>query len=303
MAEGDTITKKSKETMLHRMYTENASLSSTQYLPPTRFKVGVSNQTPNIEDTDLLNAIPISDGTINDDGSNNFTGSSGGDNSTNNTTIFKQGANASDDTAQNLIANTSNATKQWTLSSLDNNVVSSQYLSQFLYIADSDILAKFLSSGTCLELRYGSDASNYYSKTYEASDLSTGWNLLMTGLVSDLTATGSPGTLSRFDIIVTTNNATDTFSTDELVYDLLRQWESIDLYKDFAVGYPEIDDVNLSVKLRCYLTTLEANGYLIDSVATFNEDTVPLMFDESTITGESKSDTDEFAFVIVNWAN
>ena len=54
----------------------------------------------------------------NDDGSNAFTGSSGGDNSTDNTSVFKEGGGNTDVTAQNLIANDTNADKIWVISDL-----------------------------------------------------------------------------------------------------------------------------------------------------------------------------------------
>ena len=55
----------------------------------SQFKVGIGTTTPTGTDTDLEIAIPILDGTTNDDGSNTLTGRSGGDTSTKNTSIFK----------------------------------------------------------------------------------------------------------------------------------------------------------------------------------------------------------------------
>ena len=92
--------------------------ASPTFTAPTVFKVGQDQSTPLVTATDLTNAVPISNGTVNDNGDNTLTGSSGGDNSTDNTTTFKPGAGVSVVTSQNLIANNTNATKIWTISNL-----------------------------------------------------------------------------------------------------------------------------------------------------------------------------------------
>jgi len=308
MTNGSIINTNGKKILLYRGNTENGSLSSTEYLPLSQFKVGVDNSTPNIANNDLDNPIPISNGTVCDDGSNNLTGSDGGDNTTDNILTYKEGAGVVDATAQNLIANDTNATKKWEIADLTTNganAVSTKYISQWLYIRTDDLgvtLAKFKSSGTCLEIRLGADTTaNYYSQTLEASDLAVGWNLLCdNALLSTWTTVGTPGTLNNFAIIITTNNATDEFIEGDVIYDLLRQWEASDLTKDFTTSYPTIDLTNLEVTTRAYLTSLEANGFLIDGLGFFNEDTSPLMGSEDTMDGASKSDTDEFAFVVVD---
>ena len=101
--------------IMDRAYNDDGS---TTYTAPTEFKVGQDQTTPEQTDTDLDNPVPIANGTINDDGDNQLTGSSGGDNTTDNTTTFKPGGGVSDDTAQDLIANDTNATKIWTIADL-----------------------------------------------------------------------------------------------------------------------------------------------------------------------------------------
>lgn len=304
MTNNSIRTTKGKNTFLYRAYTGNGSLSSTQYLPTTKFKIGRNSNTINVADTDLTEPIPITDGTVNDDGSNQLTGSNGGDNSTDNTTTYKQGAGQSDNTSQNLIANGTNATKTWTISNLASagtNMTGTQPASLWLYIKDATALAKFLTSGTAIEIKFGSDSSNYYSKTYEASDLSTGWNYLSTQTtnIEDLTETGTvSGNIDTFIIEITTNNATDTFVAGDVVYDLLRQWQSSNLIKDFTSGYPDINFVTNEVTIRCFIASTEANGFNIDSLGDFNQDTTPLLLGEDNFEDESKSDTDEFAFII-----
>lgn len=139
MANGSLIVE--KKILLNRAYK-----STPDYTVPSQFKVGTANGTPAIGDTDLDVPIPITDGTVNDDGSNQLTGSSGGDNTTDNTSIFKPGAGVSDDTAQNLIANGTNVSKVWSIANLaanGTNITGTQPVGYWLYIADATALAKF----------------------------------------------------------------------------------------------------------------------------------------------------------------
>lgn len=302
MATGSTITTNGKKVLLYRTYTENGNLSSTQYLAPTQFRVGINNGTPLAADTSIDEAIPIEDGTVLDDGSNNLTGSSGADNSTDNTSTYKDGAGQTDVTAQNLIANDTNALKIWTytLSTFGN---SAQYTGLWLYIKDSTALAKFKSSGTAVEIKLGSDSSNYYSETWTAASLTTGWNWLNgnTDTLGDWTETGTvSGNIDTFIIEITTNNATDTFATGDVVYDLLRQWQASDLIEDIDVNYPSINFTTLEATTRCTLLTTKANGFLINGLEIRNEDTSPLMLSEDTVVADSKSDTDEFVYTVID---
>ena len=68
--------------------------------------------------------------------------------------------------------------------------------------------------------------------------------------------------------------------------------------KDFVTDYPSIDLTNNEITTRCYLNSLEANGNDINAVGIFNEDSSPLLFSEDVMTAESKSNTDEFAYII-----
>jgi hypothetical protein len=301
MANGSNIKTIGKTILLYRGYTPNGSLSSTQYLAPTKFKVGVNNTTPLVSKTDLDYPVPIEDGRINDDGSNTLTGSNGGDNTTDNTTTYKEGAGNTDNTAQNLITTGSNTTKTWTISNLATAgtvIDDSKYCGLWIYIKDATALAKFKTSGTCLEIKLGSDSSNYYSETFEVSDLSVGWNWLSLGIVSDLTETGTvSGSIDTFIIDIITNNAADDFVAGDVIYDLLRIWEYSDTVQSFVSGYPSLDTTNNEVTTRGYLNSLKANGFDINGVGVVNEDTIPLMFSEDTITSESKSLTDEFIII------
>jgi hypothetical protein len=68
--------------------------------------------------------------------------------------------------------------------------------------------------------------------------------------------------------------------------------------KDFVSGYPSLDFTNLEVTTRCFLTSLEANGNDINALGLFNEDSSALMQSIDVFNAESKSNTDEFVFVV-----
>lgn len=294
------ITDLGKNVILDRSY-----ISSPSYTVPSKFKVGVNQATPSSGDTDITYPIPVENGTVNDDGSNTLTGSSGGDNSTDNTTRYKAGAGLSDNTAQNLIANNTNAIKIWTIANLaaaGTNATATYYTGLWLYISDSTTLAKFKSSGTCLEIKLGSDSSNYYSITFELTDLSTGWNWITdSGVLNTWTETGTvSGNIDTFIIQITTNNATDQFTTGNVVFDLLRQWQESDLYFTYSSGYPVVNEVANTVTMRGVLTSVKANGFPLTGLGNFNTDTPSKLTDVDKFDEESKDDTDEIVFELVN---
>jgi hypothetical protein len=265
----------------------------------SQIMVGIGTGSASIFDTSLEIPVPISDGTVNDNGDNQLTGSLGGDNTTDNTTTFKQGAGENDDTSQNLIANSSNVLKKWTISDLSvngNNIIGTQPVALWLYIKDSTTFTKFKTSGTALEIKLGSDSSNYYSLTKESSNLSVGWNWI-TSLsinVEDLTETGTvSGNIDTFIIEITTNNATDTFSTGDVVYDLLRQWQDSDLVKTFN-SPATYNSFTKEINSFTTLNLLEANGFLISEILIRNSDATG--WSRDTITPFSKSNTEELKF-------
>ncbi len=296
----DMKTSNGLKVVMNRAFKYNPS-----YKEPSKFKIGRANGTPIISDTDIDMAIPLLDGTVNDDGSNTLTGSSGGDNSTANTTTFKAGAGETDVTAQNLIGNATNATKIWTiadLSSAGNVMTADQPFGLWLKILDAAALAKFLSAGTCLEIKLGSDSSNYYSIEFEASDLATGWNWITSNAVNveDMTETSTVvGAIDTFIIEVTTNNSTDAFIAGDLIFDLLRQWEYSDIIQDFVTAYPSFNETTMKVTIRGFVTSTQMNGFDFNVAALENEDTSIKVTDIDDFDNDSKADTDEFAFEFV----
>ncbi len=306
MANGSVKGNDGKKIMLNRTFK-----SSPDYTIPSVFKVGILNGTPLVSDTDLDVAIPISDGTVCDNGDNQLTGSGGGDNTTDNSTTYKEGAGETDAKSQNLIANGTSATKTWTIADLDtngNDAVGTQPYGLWLNIKDATTLAKFKTSGTAIEIKLrtnGDAADKKYYDVFTASDLAVGWTWLTSNKVNveDMGTGGGgapSGVLDEFIIEITTNNATDAFVAEDVMYDLLRQWATSDLTSTFVSGYPVFDYTSSEVTIRNFLSVTQANGFDINGHAIFNTDATALRDSEDTITAESKSSTDEFAFIAVD---
>lgn len=300
MANGSFMNNNNRKILLYRGYTSNDNLSSTEWLPPSKFSVGIGSDEMTVDSEDLTQKVPISNGTVIEDGTSTFTGSSGGDDSTDNTTLFKQGGGITDATAQNLIANDTSTSKTWFITGLTTTIDNNKYIGVWIYLTES--VLDTLVEVECLEMRIGSNiTSDYYNKVYDKEELETGWNWFNMGIVEDLALTGTiSGDIDEFQVTLTTSNDSDTWGEDEVVIDLLRQWERSDYFKDFEEGYPSINLSNYEVSMRSYLNSIEANGYNIDSIGLWNKDDTEKLTGVSVFLPESKSETDEFAFIEVD---
>jgi len=278
---------------LRRGTTRNANLSSTEWLPETVFKIGMLNGTPSINNNDLVLPIPIGPGIVNDNGANVLTGSLGGNNSTNNTLIFKPGAHTIDNTAQNLVVNTSNVIKRWHRT-IGIAITRTMFCGLWLFFKGNS-----LSVINNIVIKLGSSSSNFFSRTFNQTSLTSGWNWLFLGRVENLAVTGTIGaTINYFEIQITTNNATDNWNPDDVIYDLLRTYTYTDTIKSYVSTYPQVNNSALEVTKMAYLTTLDAVGFNINSYADFNEDTSPKMGTEATIITRSKSNSDEVIYTV-----
>jgi len=301
MVNGSLITNNGKKIIINRAFK-----TTPDYTIPTKFKVGITGATPNIADTDLTLAVPITNGTIIDDMSGTMAGSLGGADTTLNTTTYKEGAGTTDNTSNNLLTNTSSGTKQWTKDTFSSAAFTSQEAGVWLYVIDSTAKDKFLTSGTAVQLKLGSDSTNYYVKGFTVSQLSTGWNWLTSGTQIDaLQMSGSvSGDVDTMLFEIITNNASDTFSSGDIILDLLRQWEPSDLIASWDSGtYPEVNESTFVVESRGTLTTTQANGFDLDSFGDFNTDTARKISGKDVFTDESKSDTDKFIFIVQDRLN
>jgi hypothetical protein len=307
MANGSILVNNGKKIIINRAYKD-----TPDYEAPMQFKVGISNSTPDVGDTDLDVAIPIDAGTINDDGSNtgNLVGSAGGTTSTDNTSTYKVGGGVSDNTAQNLLANGTSVSKTWTIANLaaaGSVMTLTQPFGVWIYMDETAVYDLLAAAGTVFDIRFltaaDADVTKYYQYVRTKAQLASGWNWITSGttIMTGLTqgAGGAPGgVLDKVILTITTALAATTFSAGECVWDLLRGWATTDLVKNYVSGYPTIDETNFEVETRCLLLSTEANGYDINGFANFNDDGTILMSGEDTFTAESKSDTDQFTFIV-----
>jgi hypothetical protein len=275
-----------------------ATKAIPDYSPPSLFTIGQDEGAITNATTNLQNPLPILDGTVVFECDSAFTGSSGGTNTTDNTVIFKPGANTTDNTAQNLIPNDTNTEKIWTKSGL---TFTDDYFGCNIYIDDVDTLAIF----DTLELRFkdsGGAADEYYSKTYNNTDLSTAWNWLYIEKISDLTtgAGGAPSVVNTIIIIITTPVATDIWTEGKIIIDLIRQWEDSDIYKSFYTGYPMLDEINMTATYQMKLYSTEAVGFSINVLGLINSIASPILTDIHLILPDGKSDTEEIIYQIID---
>jgi hypothetical protein len=289
MALGSRIVKTGKQIIMSRVYNVNPRD------PPSYFVLGVSNATPTDATSWLTSPIPILDGNVNDTAENTYTVSSGGDNTTDNTTTYKPGGGVSDNTGQNLIANSTNVLKIWGNTSITATLTATRSVGAWIYIKDATTLAKIVN----VQLRWGTSPGNYFYITWLNAVLTTGWNWLSTGeynLVSYPTVgtTGSPGASpDEFYVAITTNNATDTFVAGDVVLDLMRSWVGNDTLRTFDTV--TVDETTLEAVMRATIGTTEAVGFAIDGILRANATNTA--FSATTIDEQGKGLTDEFVIV------
>jgi len=307
MANGSILVDTGKQTIINRAYK-----ATPDYNAPKQYKVGISNSTPDVGDTDLDVAIPIDNGTINDDGSNtgNLVGSVGGTTSTDNVSTFKPGGGTSDGIAQNLLANGTSVSKTWTIANLAAAgavMTLTEPFGVWIYMDETACYDLLAAAGTVVDIRFltaaDADVTKHYIYERTKAQLTFGWNwitsgtTIMTGL--GVGAGGVPGgVLDKIILVITTAIAGTTFSAGECVWDLLRGWAEADLVKNYVSGYPTVDETNFEVEMRCLLLSTEGNGFDLNGFANFNDDTSSLMSGEDTFTAESKANTDQFTFIV-----
>lgn len=289
MANGSIIGNPGKQIMIHRTYEPSPTLTA-----PTLFKVGYLNDTPDVADTDLDNPIDITGSETVDafDVLGNYnTNASGTNTVTLNTT---NGQRQEGIASINFVK--SDATNA-TMSSFD-TVTSLDFTNKtfliWFFITDKTKLA----TTAAVTVRYGSDASNYFEEDRDNSEIFNGWNTIsFTSATADST-TGSP-VITAMDFLyieIETTTAATTIAEPDCRWDFARIADSTDFTKAFNSGFPTFDDTNFEVAIECTLLITEANGFLINGFGLFNTDSTVLMHSQDTITGDSKSNTDEFIY-------
>ena len=106
-----------------------------------------------------------------------------------------------------------------------------------------DSLSDLGSSGTVVELRYGNDSSNYFSKTFTPSDLGTSWQTLSMEL-SSVSITGNPDktALDYFAIVFTLAAASTTLTAGDIRLDDIHLGQRERIETDKETGRVSIAD-------------------------------------------------------------
>ena len=290
MVAGQIITTLGKKIALNRTFK-----ATPDYLTPTVFKIGTGTTTPAIGDTDIEHKVPIS-GMETIDSCDATTGwTDNADNTVSvNTTTYKEGTGALNYTKDGTAS--ANASSYKTTTSLN---FTSKEIALWIYVKDATMYAKFAVSA-CLEIRFGSDSSNYYYWRKDKADLAAGWNYVH-GLTS-ATATGTTGTpvITACDYTMvqfTADASGTTWSAGDLIVDYLQLVSTTDNYKAFVVGYPSLDETNLQVTIRGILLTTDANGHSLTEFGAFNLDATNKLYSHTVHTAISKTNTTQVIYI------
>lgn len=129
----------------------------------------------------------------------------------------------------------------------------------------------------CLTIRIGNDSSNYKQIQLDKSDLFTFWNLLQLD-ISTFTTTGTVdmSTIDYLYIAIETNNSTDTWSGEEVLFDFMSGvWDITDsdttLHEEVVrTAITIVERENTNVTYRGTLGTGDGNTYNYFYAALFD---------------------------------
>lgn len=284
------VTNSGKKIMIDRTYNSTPTRGVV-----SEFKVGIGSTAAVASDTDLGHPVPIDNTeSIDDCEAKDWTVGAASTVSLNSTT-FKEGIYSLNIIKNGISGSTAEVNK--TTTSVD---LTSKELSIWLYITDATALAK-LTESSCIVIKLGSDSTNYFEWRKDRVELSVGWNLLdlLTTTNSDLTE-GAPATasLDYSNVMLIAGTTATIWSAGDIMIDDLKAVSSGDYTKTFETDYPVLDYTKLQVTIRNRLSVVQANGYGITEVGVFNTDSTPLMSDRNFFSAMSKSNTDEFIFVV-----
>ena len=207
------ITNNGLKILLNRTYK-----ATPDYEEISTFKVGTSQATPAVTDTDLTLPIPIynTEQADNCETVGNWAETTDGTDSLNSTT-YKEGAGS-----LNLIKAATTADNVTYYN--DGNMASLDFTSKdlwlWIYFKDAATLLK-LATTDALEIRYGNDYdTNFWYKKYDNADLVAGWNYFKLDTTT-MTETGSV-TLNACDsgaIKLTFTATSDTIAAGDVITD------------------------------------------------------------------------------------
>lgn len=261
---------------------------------PSQIKASEDTTTPLVTDTDMPDPRPIKGEEVVDDFEATTGWTPNGTNSVAvNTSIFQRGSGS----VELIKSDTGDA-----VASMSKTVTSLDFTDKELvgfFNVSATLLADLATSpatlGGAVEIRYGSDSSNYYSRFVAQSAIVEGRNVYdMTSSDADLT-TGSPvlTAMDYLEIMYETNNASDTSATGDFTADEAMIASSDDFFKGQQSGYPKFNYTSKTGTIRSRMTVNEGVGFLFTRLGHFNTDGTPLMATNNLVDAVSKSATDE----------
>jgi hypothetical protein len=245
--------------------TDRFANTSPSYGAPSAFQAGRNSQDPLATATALTDKVPLetTETVDNADSTSGWSATTDGSVTLNTTTgQYVQGTGC-----LNLVktgATVDNVTYSKTTSSLD---YTSKDLWSWFYVDDLDLLA----ASDAVEVRYGSDSSNYYYARYDKTALEEGSNWLKH---SSSTADGTVGTptitaCAYYAIKITYAAASTTVSAPSIRLDHLQLASSDDYELSYDSGYPQVSLSGNKVRSIATLKTSMAAGQRITNFGWF----------------------------------
>ena len=291
MAIAAVITDNGKALAIKRVYGTSVTAVST-------LRLGRTTTTATVTDTDVNYLLPIQPTLLNKcDNAGDWTGSTDAITPTTHTATYKEGYGTTDNTCLNIgKSGTTQAYIYYQDSIASTNLSGSKYLWAWLYIVNAAALAKIASVSL-----YVYQSSNYRYWTVSAASLSTGWNLIESGVMTSYTGqSGTAPTMSaidKYELRVNTNNASDTFTLGDLKMDFFHYDSYTSACKTILAGYPTYSLARSTT--RYYINAAEALGYSIGNFGEFNTDSTPLMFSHDSLdTAHTKTSEIEMHYIL-----
>ena len=263
-----------------------ANVSPT-YGVPQYTKVGTGAQSPSVGSTDLTTPVPVTYTEVDDcDATTGWSASTDGSVALNNTDgEFVEGTGC-----LNLVKSGGTQTSVTYSKTTTSADFTSKALWLWIYFTDVDDLK---ASGTCVEVRFGSDSSNYYYKQYAASALADGQNWLHFTSATATGTTGSPS-ITACDytaVILTVDSATDTFTGNRVRIDHVQIAATTDFELAFDTG-PEANASTDRVDSTSKLTLPMAAGQPLTNAGWFLS--TDNMYGIDQITEDQKTQEEEW---------
>ena len=259
------------------------------YGVPEYAHLGVGAQVPAVSDTSLDTAVPINYTAVDDcDVTTGWSATTDGAVALNTTSgEYIEGVGCLN--IQKTGTTQTSVTYSKTTTSVD---FTSKTLWTWYYNSDVTTLAVT----TAVEVRFGSDSSNYYYKRYDRADLDDGGNMLS---FTSATATGTTGTpviasCDYYAIVCTYTATSVTRTTNTQRLDHLLVATVADYRLEFSTGYPLVNVAAQKVTSVGIITTPQAVGHAATNTGWFLSS--GHMYGVDQFNADTKTQTEEWEF-------